>query len=51
MLAGTDKQKQQYLPKLATGEVFAAFALTEPQSGSDAAVRCAGGFFGIPSTD
>ncbi|OQV18011.1 Very long-chain specific acyl-CoA dehydrogenase, mitochondrial [Hypsibius exemplaris] len=37
MLSGTDKQKEQYLPKLATGEHFAAFALTEPQSGSDAA--------------
>merc|ERR1712096_276793 len=36
LLAGTDAQKEQYLPKLATGENFAAFALTEPSSGSDA---------------
>jgi len=36
LLCGTDAQKQQYLPKLATGENFAAFALTEPSSGSDA---------------
>merc|ERR1719200_10857 len=36
LLAGTDEQKAQYLPKLATGENFAAFALTEPASGSDA---------------
>merc|ERR1719290_900201 len=37
LLAGTPEQKEQYLPKLATGENFAAFALTEPSSGSDAA--------------
>jgi len=36
LLAGTPEQKEQYLPKLATGENFAAFALTEPGSGSDA---------------
>merc|ERR1719323_1344801 len=36
LLAGTDAQKEKYLPKLATGENFAAFALTEPSSGSDA---------------
>merc|ERR1719334_563920 len=36
LLAGTPEQKEQYLPKLATGEQFAAFALTEPASGSDA---------------
>jgi len=36
LLAGTDEQKEKYLPKLATGENFAAFALTEPSSGSDA---------------
>jgi very long chain acyl-CoA dehydrogenase len=36
LLCGTDAQKEQYLPKLATGENFAAFALTEPSSGSDA---------------
>merc|ERR1719447_418012 len=36
LLAGTPEQKEQYLPKLASGEEFAAFALTEPGSGSDA---------------
>ena len=36
-LFGTPAQKEKYLPKLATGEQIAAFALTEPQSGSDAA--------------
>ena len=34
---GTDEQKQNYLPRLATGEILASFALTEPGSGSDAA--------------
>jgi len=33
---GTAEQKQRYLPKLATGEWIAAYALTEPGSGSDA---------------
>ncbi|XP_067622266.1 very long-chain specific acyl-CoA dehydrogenase, mitochondrial isoform X2 [Eurosta solidaginis] len=37
LLFGTQKQKQKYLPMLATGKVYAAFALTEPSSGSDAA--------------
>jgi acyl-CoA dehydrogenase family protein 9 len=37
LLFGTDEQKKKYLPKLATGEVVAAFALTEPSAGSDAA--------------
>lgn len=37
LLFGTDEQKQKYLPRLATGEWVAAFALTEPSSGSDAA--------------
>jgi acyl-CoA dehydrogenase family protein 9 len=37
LLYGTDEQKQKYLPKLATGEMIAAFALTEPGAGSDAA--------------
>jgi len=36
LLAGTQAQKEQYLPKLAAGENIAAFALTEPSSGSDA---------------
>jgi alkylation response protein AidB-like acyl-CoA dehydrogenase len=33
---GSESQKRRYLPKLATGELFAAYALTEPGSGSDA---------------
>ena len=36
-LYGTEEQKAQYMPKLATGEMIAAFALTEPGAGSDAA--------------
>jgi len=36
-LAGTDEQKQRFLPRLATGEWLAAYALTEPGSGSDSA--------------
>jgi acyl-CoA dehydrogenase len=34
---GTEEQKARFLPKLATGELIASFALTEPGSGSDAA--------------
>lgn len=33
---GTEEQKQQYLPRLASGELIASFALTEPDAGSDA---------------
>ncbi|QKS72220.1 acyl-CoA dehydrogenase family protein [Paenalkalicoccus suaedae] len=33
---GTEEQKHKYLPELATGEKIAAYALTEPSSGSDA---------------
>jgi alkylation response protein AidB-like acyl-CoA dehydrogenase len=33
---GTEEQKQKYLPKLARVELIAAYALTEPQAGSDA---------------
>jgi alkylation response protein AidB-like acyl-CoA dehydrogenase len=36
-LAGSDQQKQRYLPKLASGEWLAAYALTESGSGSDSA--------------
>ncbi|MED5074819.1 acyl-CoA dehydrogenase family protein [Anoxybacillus geothermalis] len=36
VLFGTEEQKQKYLPQLATGEKIAAYALTEPGSGSDA---------------
>ncbi|MGZ4730039.1 MAG: acyl-CoA dehydrogenase family protein [Acidimicrobiales bacterium] len=38
---GTDAQKQEHLPRLATGEIRAAFSLSEPDAGSDAAaLRC-----------
>ncbi|MDR3101105.1 MAG: acyl-CoA dehydrogenase family protein [Paraburkholderia sp.] len=37
VIDGTEEQKATWLPKLATGEVIASFALTEPGSGSDAA--------------
>jgi alkylation response protein AidB-like acyl-CoA dehydrogenase len=33
---GTDEQKKKYLPKLASGELIAAYCLSEPQAGSDA---------------
>lgn len=33
---GTEDQKRKYLPRLASGELLGAFALTEPESGSDA---------------
>ena len=36
LLAGTDEQKQRYLPRWASGEWIAAYALTEPGAGSDA---------------
>jgi acyl-CoA dehydrogenase len=36
VMEGTDAQKQQYLPGLASGELIASFALTEPDNGSDA---------------
>src|SRR5699024_3349259 len=35
-LYGNEEQKKKYLPKLATGEWFGAYALTEPTAGSDA---------------
>jgi alkylation response protein AidB-like acyl-CoA dehydrogenase len=37
LLFGTQSQREKYYPKLATGEMIAAFCLTEPGSGSDAA--------------
>ncbi len=41
MIDGTNEQKAQWLPKFATGEAIASFALTEPGAGSDAAsLRC-----------
>ena len=36
-LAGSEEQKQRFLPRLASGEWLAAYALTEPGSGSDSA--------------
>jgi len=35
MKFGTDEQKQRYLPRMATGEIRAAFSLSEPEVGSD----------------
>jgi acyl-CoA dehydrogenase len=41
IIDGTPEQKEKYLPKLATGEIIASFALTEPEAGSDAgSLRC-----------
>jgi acyl-CoA dehydrogenase len=36
VIDGTDAQKKQYLPRLASGEITGSFALTEPEAGSDA---------------
>jgi acyl-CoA dehydrogenase len=50
VLAGNDAQKQDYLPKVTRGSAVAAFAITEPEAGSDVAsmqsraVRERGGF-------
>jgi alkylation response protein AidB-like acyl-CoA dehydrogenase len=35
MKFGTDEQRQKYLPRMATGEIRAAFSLSEPELGSD----------------
>src|SRR6266513_3154139 len=35
MKFGSEEQKQKYLPKMATGEIRAAFSLSEPELGSD----------------
>ena len=37
LIDGTPEQKETWLPRLASGEVIASFALTEPDAGSDAA--------------
>ncbi|HEX2228233.1 MAG TPA: acyl-CoA dehydrogenase family protein, partial [Candidatus Binatia bacterium] len=37
ILAGSEEQKRRYLPRVASGAAIAAFALTEPEAGSDAA--------------
>lgn len=48
VLFGNEDQKRRYLPKCATGELIAAFCLTEPGSGSDAqAMRATA----VPSDD
>jgi acyl-CoA dehydrogenase len=50
LLAGTEHQKRHWLPRLASGEVIGAFALTEPGAGADAAAiattarPCPGGY-------
>jgi alkylation response protein AidB-like acyl-CoA dehydrogenase len=36
LLFGTEEQKQRYLPRVANAELVAAYALSEPQAGSDA---------------
>ncbi len=48
VLFGTEEQKQRWLPRCASGELVAAFCLTEPGSGSDAqAMKCTA----VPSED
>ncbi|MDQ0219454.1 acyl-CoA dehydrogenase family protein [Peribacillus cavernae] len=37
LLAGSEEQKQKYLPQIASGEILGAIAITEPNAGSDAA--------------
>lgn len=37
LLSGTEEQKRQYIPKIASGEIKVSFALSEPNVGSDAA--------------
>ncbi len=37
VMAGTDAQKAEWLPRIATGEIITSFALTEPGAGSDSA--------------
>jgi alkylation response protein AidB-like acyl-CoA dehydrogenase len=37
LLAGTEAQKRRYLPRIAAGEMLAAYSLSEPDAGSDAA--------------
>jgi alkylation response protein AidB-like acyl-CoA dehydrogenase len=37
LLAGTEAQRRRYLPRLATGDLLAAYSLSEPGAGSDAA--------------
>src|SRR5690606_5745712 len=37
LMDGTEEQKNEYLPRIATGDLIISFALTEPDAGSDAA--------------
>jgi len=37
VMAGTDEQKREWLPRIASGEIVTSFALTEPGAGSDSA--------------
>lgn len=37
IMEGMEEQKRHYLPRMATGEIVASFALTEPDAGSDSA--------------
>ena len=37
LLAGTEDQRRRYLPRIAAGEILAAYSLSEPDAGSDAA--------------
>ena len=47
-LAGTSRQRERYLPRVADGSAIAAFALSEPGAGSDAgALECSA----APSAD
>ena len=48
VLFGSDAQKERYLPRCASGEMVAAFCLTEPSSGSDAQAMKA---TAVPSAD
>jgi alkylation response protein AidB-like acyl-CoA dehydrogenase len=56
MKFGTDDQKQKYLPRMATGEMRAAFSLSEPELGSDVAAiktsakKAGDGFYEINGT-
>src|SRR5436305_1503649 len=55
LLFGTEEQKRAWLPRLASGELLGAFALTEPAAGSDAAslkttARRAGGDYVLNGT-
>src|SRR5688500_14233592 len=37
VMAGSEEQKKEWLPRIASGEVITSFALTEPNAGSDSA--------------